>query len=201
MSQSFADIAYTRSVRAAQQHYGSREAERYREPHTGQINSLYEGLTAAEASFISERDSFYQSTVSDSGWPYVQHRGGPTGFLKVIDRRTIAYADFGGNRQYVSVGNLGFNHRIALIMTDYASRQRLKIFGIARIVDKEVNPELLSQLTTPAYRARIERAIIIEVQASDWNCPQHITRRFTEQQLDEMLAPLLEEKGALHSEK
>lgn len=195
MSRTFGDIAYTRSVRAVQLHHGSREGSRHPEP-TGEP---YEGLSAREASFITERDSFYQSTISESGWPYVQHRGGSAGFLKVVDKKTIAYADFAGNMQYVSVGNLGFCSRVALIMMDYSNRRRLKIFGIARLVDKEQNPELLLQLAVPGYRARIERAVVIDVQASDWNCQQHITRRFSERQVEEIVAPLLEEIRILKS--
>ena len=193
MSQSFADIAYTASVRKVQQRNGSHESRHY----PGVSGESYEGLSVREAGFISERDSFYLSTVSESGWPYVQHRGGPAGFLRVLDSHTLAYADFSGNRQYVSVGNLEVNNRVALIMTDYANRQRLKIFGRIRMIENHDNPDLLVQLAMPGYRAKVERAMIIDVQASDWNCPQHIVRRFSEDQVQAMLAPLLEENRLL----
>jgi predicted pyridoxine 5'-phosphate oxidase superfamily flavin-nucleotide-binding protein len=180
MTHSFAEITFTPSVKAAQHLYGSREANRSFELSGNAKNELGE----SEAKFIAERDSFYQATVSESGWPYVQHRGGPTGFLKVLDKGSIGYADFRGNAQYLSVGNLNANDRIAMILMDYPNRRRLKIWGRARIVHEQENPELLAQLEVPTYRARIERGIIIQVEAFDWNCPQHITRRYSEARLE-----------------
>ena len=195
MSQSFATLAYTPNVREMQRRYGSREAQR----HTDVAQGGFAGLSQHEARFIAERDSFYQSTVSESGWPFVQHRGGPAGFLKIIDSNTVGYADFGGNAQYVSVGNLTGNDRVALILMDYANRHRLKLLGRARVVHADEQPELLAQFVMPGYRARIERAIVIDLCASDWNCPQHLTRRFTEAQVEEMIAPILEENRRLRS--
>lgn len=189
MASAFAEITFTPSVKAAQSFYGSRQANSGFELSENAGNELSE----SEASFIADRDSFYQATVSESGWPYVQHRGGPKGFLKVLDARTIGFADFRGNRQYLSVGNLNANNRIALILMDYSNRRRLKIWGRARIVHESEDPELIAQLEVPAYRARLERGIVIHVEAYDWNCPLHITPRYTKTKVHSLIAPLLEE--------
>lgn len=195
MPSAFADITFTPSVKAAQRLYGSREANRGFELAQDARNEL----TEREAEFIAERDSFYQATVSESGWPYVQHRGGAAGFLKVLDARTLAFADFRGNVQYLSVGNLAANDRIALILMDYANRRRLKIWGRARIVHKNEHPELIARLEVASYRAHVERGIVIHVEAYDWNCPQHITPRLSEAEVERLLAPLLTENKALKS--
>ena len=142
-----------------------------------------------ESTFIEARDGFYQATVNEDGWPYVQFRGGPSGFLKVLDDRTIGYADFRGNVQYISVGNLAANDRVSLILMDYPNRRRLKIWARARIVHHDEDPELLERLEVPTYRARVERAVVLTVEAFDWNCPQHITPRFTEAEVEEVLEP------------
>ncbi|MDD1610170.1 MAG: pyridoxamine 5'-phosphate oxidase family protein [Methylococcaceae bacterium] len=196
MANSFTDIIFTPSVKAAQSLYGSREANRDFELSENAKNEL----TEYEIKFIAKRDSFYQATVSESGWPYVQHRGGSIGFLKVIDKRTIGFADFRGNVQYLSVGNLNANDRISLILIDYPNRRRLKIWGRARIVHKKEHPELIAQLTVPTYRARVERGIVIQVEAYDWNCPQHITPRYSKVEIEKMIAPLLEENHRLKSQ-
>jgi predicted pyridoxine 5'-phosphate oxidase superfamily flavin-nucleotide-binding protein len=125
------------------------------------------------------RDSFYLATVTETDWPYIQHRGGPAGFLRVLDEKTIAFADFRGNRQFVSVGNLAKNDRVALILMDYAHQARLKILGHARVIELKDDPALAAKLALPGYRAKPERAFLITVDAFDWNCPQHITQRFT----------------------
>ena len=177
MAHRFAEIAFTDSVRAAQERYGSRAANARMEALAGRNAELGDG----EAAFIAERDSFYMATVSESGWPYLQHRGGPKGFLKVVDARTLAYADFGGNRQFVSVGNAAQNDRVSLFLMDYANRLRLKLLGRIEVHDLgDAPPELVFEVDLPGYRARIERVIAIRVEAFDWNCPQHITPRFTE---------------------
>ena len=186
MTRAFAEIAFTESVKAAQSEYGSREANRAFEHD----ERRHDELSDVERQFIAERDSFYQATVSESGWPYVQFRGGPTGFLKVIDSRTIGFADFRGNIQYLSVGNINADGRVALILLDYAHRRRLKIWGKATVVHEADDPDLLARLTIPGYRARVERAIVIAVKAFDWNCPQHITPRFTEAEVRAAIAPL-----------
>jgi uncharacterized protein len=144
-----------------------------------------------EMAFIKLRDMFYMASVSETGWPYVQHRGGPPGFIKVLDATSLGFADYRGNRQYVSVGNVSTDDRVALILVDYPNRTRLKLFGHARIVNSD-EPEILAALNTPAYRARVERGFIIKVAAYDWNCPQHITPRFTEAEIASVMGSLRE---------
>ncbi len=180
MARSFTDIAFTPGVRAFQARMGS--GEHY--AAFGAADAPEVSLTPREAQFITERDGFYQASVSETGWPYVQFRGGPAGFLKVLDASTIGYADFRGNRQYISAGNLEHDGRVAMILMDYAGRRRLKLWGRARLVDARDDEGLIARLELPAYRARIERAVIIAVEAFDWNCPQHITPRYTERELE-----------------
>ena len=134
---------------------------------------------AAEAAFIQARDSFYMATVSESGWPYIQHRGGPVGFLKVLDETTLGFADFRGNRQYISLGNVASDDRVALFLMDYPNRKRLKILTHMSVRDLATEPELAERLSSPGYKGRPERAFILKLEAFDWNCPQHITPRFT----------------------
>lgn len=186
MSRAYSDLAFTPAVRAMQSRMGSRGLY---EPldHT---DDRRDALTASEADFIAARDGFYLATVSESGWPYVQYRGGAPGFLRVLDAHTLAYADFRGNRQYISAGNLGGNDRSAIILVDYAAQRRLKLMGHSRLVEADDDPELLQRLQIPGYRARAERAVLITVAGYDWNCPQHITPRFTEQEINEAVAPL-----------
>ena len=184
MARSFADIAFTSAVRAFQTRMGSRG-------HYAALDEVQAhgtALTEGEAGFIVERDGFYQATVGENGWPYVQFRGGPVGFLKVLDAKTIAYADFRGNVQYISAGNLEGDGRIALILMDYAQRRRLKIWGHARLVDAQDDEALIAQLEVPSYRARIERAVVITVEAFDWNCPQHITPRYTQAEVERLFS-------------
>ena len=147
-------------------------------------------LTERETTFIESRDHFFQASVSETGWPYVQHRGGPAGFLKVLDERTLGFADYRGNVQYVSVGNLIHDNRVALILMDYSNQRRLKLLGLVRFIDRDTAPDLIERLVTPGYKAIVERGFIISVEAFDWNCPQHITPRFTLAEIDEMTAPL-----------
>jgi len=183
MASAFARIAFTPKVRAAQTRMGSREG--YRQLETGEDEVA--ALGPMEIEFIAERDSLYQGTVGESGWPYVQHRGGPPGFLKVLDERTIGYADFSGNRQYLSVGNLSGDDRVGLFLMDYAQQRRLKIWGRARLVDESLEPELIARLESTGYRARVERGVVIQIEAFDWNCPKYITPRYTKAQVDELL--------------
>ena len=184
MNRTFAGIAFTHDVKAAQILQGSREKyARFEE--AGEAPS---GLSQREIEFIESRNSFYQATVSETGWPYVQHRGGPAGFLKVLDANTLAFADFRGNRQYVSVGNLSNNDRIALIMVDYPNRRRLKLLGHVRLIQADDGPTLIARLAVSGYSAQIERAFIIHVVAWDWNCSQHITPRYTKQEIEVMAA-------------
>jgi hypothetical protein len=195
MPNAFATISFTESVKAAQTRYGSRESNLGFELSNDPRNVLGE----FETEFLAARDSFYQATISENGWPYVQHRGGPKGFLKVLDARTIGFADLRGNRQYISVGNLNANAHISLIFMDYPNRRRLKIWGTASIVHEDDDPELIARLEVSSYRARVERGIVIQVEAIEWNCPQHITPRFTETEMDEVLQPLIEENQRLNA--
>ena len=189
MARAFAEIAFTPNVIAKQTEMGSAKA--YSNMLLGDTR---EGdiLSESEASFISGRDGFYQATVSETGWPYVQFRGGPPGFLKVLDEKTIAYADFRGNRQYVSVGNLAANDRISLILMDYPNKRRLKILGRVRFVDADSDPALVAKVQVPDYKGRIERIALIDVEGFDWNCPQHIPQRFTLEELEDQVAPIRE---------
>lgn len=172
MAQSFGDIAFTPGVRDAQRRYAGREHPA-RAPRSE--------LGAREAAFIAARDSFYLATVSESGWPYLQHRGGPAGFVHVLGPTTLAFADFSGNRQYVSTGNLLHDPRVSLILVDYPARRRLKILGHARVLDRDGAPAGLLERVAPAEAGLVvERLMVIEVAAFDWNCSQHITPRYTE---------------------
>ena len=176
MAHQFADIMFTDSVKQAQAEFGSRE----RQARFTEIAGPNDELSATEAEFIAARDTFYMATVNSDGWPYVQHRGGPPGFLRVLEPNTLAYADFRGNRQLVSMGNSRSNDRVSLILMDYPNRRRLKILGRLRYVDaRDCPPEHLSAVALDDYKARIERIVYIDVVAFDWNCPQHITRRHT----------------------
>jgi uncharacterized protein len=191
----FLDIAGTPNVRAAQAAMGSDRLWTGREFHRDS-----DRFTPQEVEFIAERDSFYMATVSETGWPYVQHRGGPPGFLKVVDDRTLAFADYSGNRQYISVGNLAGNGRAALILMDYPRRTRLKIYAHVETVAPDANPELTVQVTVPGYKSRIERIFVLRLDAFDWNCPQHITPRFTEAEIEEATRPLRERLAELEAE-
>ena len=186
MSHAFANIAFTPSVRAAQQREGSRAAYARNFERPGDASNAV--LGEAEAEFVAAQRSFYLATVSETGWPYVQHRGGPVGFLKRLDEKTLAFADYAGNRQLVSVGNLAVNDRVALILVDYVRRTRLKLLGRLNIRDLSPGDALSEQLTSPGYRARAQRAFVITVEAFDWNCPQHIPQRFEAEDVQQALA-------------
>lgn len=178
MSGHFARIAYTPGVLAMQQRYNGREVA------VG--GSEVAELGPRESQFIAARNSFYLATISETGWPHVQHRGGATGFLKVLDGVTLAFADYGGNRQFVSVGNLQDNPRAALILIDYPNRRRLKVLGTVDVLDAAAaDPALLAAVTAPGEPAA-ERIMVIRVAAFDWNCSQHITPRYTESELAEL---------------
>lgn len=187
MRHRYAEITYTETVKRAQQRYGARELAARREIRTGGE----EPLGSRERDFITARDSFYMATVSESGWPYVQHRGGRPGFLQVLGPKTLGFADFQGNRQYLSVGNLVHDDRVALILLDYPNRRRLKLLGHARIVEPAEIPEsLASGLRGHGESVMVERAVLIEVEAFDWNCAQHITPRYTEKEMEPLLQSL-----------
>lgn len=180
MGNKFAEIAFTNSVRAVQEAQGSRRA--YARMAEGEdVNDV---LGDDEMAFIGARDSFYMATVGETGWPYLQHRGGPIGFVRVLDPHTLGFADFRGNRQYVTVGNLRTDDRAALFFMDYPNRLRLKLLGRVTLI--EPGSERVADLEIPDYRARVERGFIVRVEAFDWNCSQHITPRFTVAQLREL---------------
>ena len=177
MKQPISDIAFTPSVKAIQERMGSRKQYSRMEDRGGWQNVITQDLV----DFIAERDFFYLGTASAEGQPYIQHRGGPKGFLKVLDNRTLAFADFTGNRQYITVGNLAENNKAYIFLMDYASQTRIKIWGTAEAV--EDNSELSKKLTDATYRGRPERVIRFNVKAWDVNCRQHITPRFTEEDI------------------
>ena len=197
MSRSFADIAFTPAVQQLQQRYGSRASYARLQSADG-LGGL---LGPTEADFIAAADSFYMATISETGWPYVQHRGGPPGFFKVLQPTQLAFADFRGNRQYVSAGNVSRNDRVSIIVMDYELRQRLKLLGHVRFIDvAEADPALVRQVDLPSYRARVERVALIDVVTFDWNCPQHITRRFKQERIDEARQPLLDRIAELEEQ-
>jgi uncharacterized protein len=197
MAGGFLNIAGTPSVKAAQATNGvvmrSTTDEAHIEPSQ---------LTAAEAQFISACDNFYLASVfvSETGWPYVQHRGGPPGFLRVFDDSTLAFADFRGNRQYISLGNVTANDRVALLIMDYANRRRLKIYARIEAKDLKAEPQLAETLALPGYRAKPERLFVLHLKAFAWNCPQHITPRFTQQEIATALAPVRARIAQLEAE-
>ena len=192
---SYLDIAFTPAVEAAQAANGS--AGVYDKIRAMRANHA---LGPAEQAFIAERDSFYLASVSETGWPYVQHRGGPAGFLTVLDERTLAFADYRGNRQYISTGNARANARVALILMDYANQARLKIFATVELLPAEPDSNLAGQVLTPGYRARPERIVLLHLAAFDWNCPQHITPRFTEAEIIETMRGVRERLAGLEDE-
>jgi uncharacterized protein len=193
----FATIAFTPRVKAEQERMGSRRA--YARVDGAQAP---DGLGDVEEKFLATRDSFYMASVGETGWPYIQHRGGPKGFVKVIDRHTIGFADYRGNRQYISVGNVGGDDRVALIFVDYPNRARLKVLARAAVVTAASAPDVFATLAAAADEgaARIERAFVLRVEGFDWNCPQHITPRFTEDEVREGVAPLLAKLEAAEAE-
>ena len=167
-------LAFTEAVKKLQNQFGSRIGYERMENH-----STTEGMSYNEISFIEERDTMFMATIGSNGYPYIQHRGGPKGFLKVIDSKTIAFLDFTGNKQYISVGNLEGNNHVALILMDFRNKARLKIFANAEIKELAEVEELGISSPLENYSYKAERAVILNVQAYDWNCPQHITPRFT----------------------
>ncbi len=183
MGNRFAELAFTETVRKLQEADGSRKS--YARMEEGEDTNGV--LTEREAAFIAMRDSYYMATVSETGWPYMQHRGGPRGFVQVIDEHTLGVPDFNGNRQFVSVGNLQHDNRVSLFFMDYPNRARLKMLGRVRTT---ADPDILARLSPPDYRVTVERAFLIDVAAFDWNCPQHITPRFTAEDVDSVISPL-----------
>jgi hypothetical protein len=195
VSYKFLDITSTPSVRAAQAANGSRAMwERFKGHRT------FDRFTDDEAAFIAARDSFYMATVSESGWPYVQHRGGPPGFLKVLDETTLGFADFRGNLQYISLGNIAADDRAALILVDYPNRARLKILAHVAVRDLGAEPELATRLSLPGYKGKPERAFLLRLETFDWNCSQHISPRFTIAEIEAAVSPLQTRIAELEAE-
>ena len=195
MSYGFLDIAITPSVRAAQAAMG---ADHTWQDFKGQRE--FDRFSDSEAAFVEARDSFYMATVSETLWPYVQHRGGPRGFLKLVDERTLAFADYRGNRQYISTGNLTADSRACLFLMDYTRRARLKVYARVEQVALDADPALTELVTVPDYKAKLERIFRVRLEAFDWNCPQHITPRFTEEEVTEAVRPLRDRVVSLEAE-
>lgn len=178
------DIAFTSAVKSIQTAKGSRDSYAKMEQHGGWKTTV----TPELAAFLSEQDMFYLGTASAQGQPYIQYRGGDPGFLQVIDDRTLAFADFSGNRQYLSVGNLSENPNAFLFLMDYRNRRRIKIWGTARVVEDD--SLMLERLRQPDYPAKVERAIVFQIRAWDVNCPQHIHQRFSPREIAPVIAQL-----------
>ena len=183
MADRFHEIVFTDSVRKAQAHYYGKSQRIERAPER-------DALTEDETAFIQSRDSFYMATVSETGWPYVQHRGGKPRFLRVTSPTSLGFADYKGNRQLLSTGNLAVTDRVTLFLMDYPQRARLKILGHARVEDARQHPELVAQLAEPEVQRLVERLFFIEVVSFDWNCPQYITPRYTAAEGEVAVAPL-----------
>jgi uncharacterized protein len=183
MANKFLELAFTESVRKAQAHYFGNSQAIVGAPER-------DALTNEETAFIQACDSFYMATVTQSGWPYIQHRGGKPGFLRVISPTALAFADYKGNRQMLSTGNLAANDRVALFLMDYPRRERLKILGHARVEDARQHPELVAQFAEPEIHRNVERLFFIDLVSFDWNCPKYITPRFTAAEVEEAVAPM-----------
>jgi predicted pyridoxine 5'-phosphate oxidase superfamily flavin-nucleotide-binding protein len=180
----YGQLAFTDTIKKMQEEAGSRSAYDRMEKM-----SVVDGLSENEINFIGDRDSFYMASFGENEYPYIQHRGGPAGFIKVIDNKTIGIVDFSGNRQYISTGNISKNEKVALIMVSYPQRARLKLYANAKIVDLEENAALYDLIKPADYKFRPERMMIFEIQAYDWNCPQHITPRYTTEEIEQALLP------------
>ncbi|HEX7728346.1 MAG TPA: pyridoxamine 5'-phosphate oxidase family protein [Terracidiphilus sp.] len=197
MSRRFAELAFTPAVKNEQQKHNSRHLYQRVE----QAGDPGDRLGSDEQEFIRQRDGFYLATVSETGWPYIQFRGGNPGFLRVLDDHTLGFADLRGNRQYISTGNLRHENRVALFLMDYATQNRLKILGRAEVhEDGPEAAELIEKLRVPEEKTPPERAYLIHVEAFDWNCQQHITPRFSQQELTGILEPMRERMEELERE-
>jgi len=195
MAKNFAEIAFTDAVKKLQEKQGSRKGYERMEKF-----NVIDGLTEGEMSFVQNRDSFYLASIGVKEFPYVQHRGGPKGFLKVLDSKRLGFIDFAGNKQYVSVGNMATNTNVSLIMIDYPTRTRLKIFARAEVIELKDNPELYESLDLNDYKFRAERMMIFHIEAYDWNCPQHIIPRYTVDDINEAFLPQKEYTKRLEEE-
>jgi uncharacterized protein len=183
MALKYLELAMTDAVRRVQNQYDGRAVNIAGAPER-------DPLTQDEAEFIAARDSFYLGSISETGWPYIQHRGGPQGFLRVVNETTLAFADYKGNRQLLTTGNVSVNDRVALFLMDYQNRARLKILGHARVEDARVHPNLVAQIADPNMRPAVERLVFIDVVSFDWNCPKYITPRYSAEEVEEHVEPL-----------
>ena len=195
MAKNFATLAFTDTVKAMQEKLGSRASYARMERDT-----YRDGLTQNEVGFIAQRDSFYMASIGENNFPYIQHRGGPKGFLKVLDSKRIGFIDFSGNMQYISVGNIATNNNVALIMVDYPARARLKILAKAEIVELKDDPVLYDLLEINDYKFKPERMMVFNVEAYDWNCPQHIIPRYTAEEVEEAFSSQREHVKKLEAE-
>jgi predicted pyridoxine 5'-phosphate oxidase superfamily flavin-nucleotide-binding protein len=189
MAAKFQKLTLTETVRRAQEHYYGRSQNSEGTPEN-------DPLTEDEARFIQARDSFYMATVSEEGWPYIQHRGGEPGFVRVLSPTTLAFADYKGNRQLLSTGNLAASDKVALFLMDYPQRTRLKILGHARVEDAREHPDLVTQLAQPEIQNKVERLFFIDVVSFDWNCLQYITPRYTVAEMKDVISELQEQIAA-----
>jgi predicted pyridoxine 5'-phosphate oxidase superfamily flavin-nucleotide-binding protein len=196
MTKSFGSLVFTPAVKALQERYGSRRQYARLE----QLGEMKGGLGPDEKEYLAERDTFYMASLGGSGWPYVQHRGGPKGFLKVIDDNTLAFADFRGNKQYISTGNLLTDNRIALIVVDYPRQLRLKLLGRVEVFEGEKAKDWLPKVRDLQYKAVTERVYVIRIEAFDWNCQQHIIPRYTEEEIRDVLEPIERQMQELQKE-
>jgi predicted pyridoxine 5'-phosphate oxidase superfamily flavin-nucleotide-binding protein len=188
-------LAFSDAAKTLQQEIGSRRTYEQMEKY-----QVVDDLTDNEVRFIENQDHFYMASYGENGYPYIQHRGGPAGFVKVLDKRTVGFVDFSGNKQYISAGNIKTNANVSLIMISYPHRARLKLYAKARIVELDDEPELFAQLDPADYKHRPERMIVLDIQAYDWNCPQHITQRYTTEEIERAFAPQRERMAELEAE-
>jgi predicted pyridoxine 5'-phosphate oxidase superfamily flavin-nucleotide-binding protein len=193
MAAKFLNLTFTESVQKAQEHYYGKSRRIEGAPERDE-------LTDEETSFIQARDSFYMATINESGWPYIQHRGGKPGFLRAVSPTALAFADYKGNRQLLSTGNVAVNNRVALFLMDYRERTRLKILGHARVEDAKERPELVAQVAEPDAWRLVERLFLIDVVTFDWNCPQYITPRYTAAEVQQLIAPLQQRIAELETQ-
>lgn len=193
MALKYLELAMTEAVRRAQTQYYGRAVNIPEAPER-------DPLGQDEAEFIAARDSFYLGSTSEAGWPYIQHRGGPRGFLRVVNETTLAFADYKGNRQLLTTGNVSVNDRVALFLMDYQNRARLKILGHARVEEARAHPELVAKLADPTMQPTVERLVFIDVVSFDWNCPKYITPRYSLEEVEELAGTLRTRIAELESE-
>ncbi|OOQ56777.1 pyridoxamine 5'-phosphate oxidase family protein [Mucilaginibacter pedocola] len=191
----YANLAFSDAAKALQSQHGSRRVYEQAEK-----KNVVDGFTQNEELFIAHQDHFYMATFGDNGYPYIQHRGGPQGFVKVLDNHTLAFVDFAGNKQYISAGNIETNANVSLIMISYPHRARLKLYAKARIVELSDDPGLFDQIDPEDYKHRPERMMVLDIQAYDWNCPQHITPRYTTDEIEQAFAPQRRRVAELEAE-